>query len=154
MDMLIEGEVSLAFLASNYLGKEMAGGRPFMILGVWWKIRNDIDIYWLRSLTLIQLWKKYSHMWKSGVRVDPDNDSCQTLFKCMARYINVFKHFIWLIGSQKIANENEQYANNGLSDAAIFLRPGSARTPKNWMRVKGIREIMHLVASLCPSIVC
>ncbi len=25
MDMLIEGEVSLAFLASNYLGKEMAG---------------------------------------------------------------------------------------------------------------------------------
>ncbi len=28
------------------------------------------------------------------------------------------------------------FANNGLSDAAIFLRPGSGRTPKNWMRVK------------------
>ncbi len=24
-------------------------------------------------------------MWKCGVRVDPDNDSCQTLFKCLAR---------------------------------------------------------------------
>ncbi len=54
-------------------------------------------------------------MWKCGVHVDPDNDSCQTLSKCMARYINVF-------------------ANNGLSDAAIFLRPGSVR--ENWMRVK------------------
>ncbi len=30
----------------------------------------------------------------------------------------------------------KRYANNGLSDAAILLRPGSARTPKNWMRVK------------------
>ncbi len=39
------------------------------------------------TLTLIQLWKKYSHTRKCGVRVDPDNDSCQTLFKCMARYI-------------------------------------------------------------------
>ncbi len=25
-------------------------------------------------------------MWKCGVRVDPNNNSCQTLFKCIARY--------------------------------------------------------------------
>ena len=51
-------------------------------------------------LTLIQLWKKYSHMLKCGVHVDPDmdpdNDSCQTLFKVKAvQIIRASNALLW-----------------------------------------------------------
>ncbi len=40
--------------------------------------------------------------------------------------------------------------HNGLNDAPIFVRPGSARTPKKWMRVK--THFAHQCLSEYPSV--